>query len=91
MLKNKKFYLLLSMASPLIYLIFLINNIGWYEAFSNFYIVPMEPIFADSRSITGAINSINSGFDPYVENPFDPFTLVFVYHPFFINVVITKS
>ena len=86
MLKNKKLYLLLSMAAPLIYLIFLINNIGWYEAFSNFYIVPMEPIFADSRSISGAINSINSGFDPYVENPFDPWKRSITYPPIWIEI-----
>lgn len=50
----------------------MILTFGWENFFKIFYIDTMTPIFADSRVWIGANKSRLLGYDPYINNPYDP-------------------
>ncbi|HUU34942.1 MAG TPA: hypothetical protein VMW48_12835, partial [Vicinamibacterales bacterium] len=46
--------------------------VGWSRMWSLVRIPPMWPPFADLRTITGGLLTLQAGGDPFVDNPFDP-------------------
>ncbi len=49
-----------------------VSSLGWVDGWSLIYVDTMTPPLADLRTVQGALISLESGVDPYLENPGDP-------------------
>ena len=46
--------------------------VGWHSTWNALVIPTMSPEFADMRTVQGSFESLSNGFNPQVNNPFDP-------------------
>ncbi len=71
---------------------FLFLSIQSYSSFSAaaslmLNVPVMEPVFSDLRVIHGAYQSLQNDFDPYANNPFDPWGRKYNYPPIWIYML----
>ncbi|HYM18169.1 MAG TPA: hypothetical protein VEU06_06375 [Micropepsaceae bacterium] len=72
--------ILLLVVAVLSFLLMLVDQ-GWSSTFRLFHVPPLQPVFADLRTISGAWISQSQGLDPYVANPGDPWARPLNYPP----------
>jgi Glycosyltransferase family 87 len=57
----------------------LLQRDGWRATWERWGMVSREPAFADLRVVTGATDSLDTGYNPTIENPGAPFGQLFNY------------
>jgi hypothetical protein len=65
--------LFLGLALVAVVQLWLIQHEGWYQAWQRWHVPARTPFFSDLRAITGALDSVERGFDPREQNPGAPF------------------
>lgn len=58
------------------------NRVGYLETWELWGVPAMEPVFRDFQLIPGSAESFRNGFEPTVENPYDPGQRIFNYPAF---------
>lgn len=77
---------------PILYLIIvgigaiLLSSFGWKGFWSSLHIPTMSPCFADMRTVQGGLESIQSGHNPQLINPGDPWGRTMNYPLVWLNI-----
>jgi hypothetical protein len=85
-MKLKKCVLCVSFITAWLLIAVSIVTIGWATTWKGLLIPTMSPVFADMRTVQGALESLTQGLNPQVNNPGDPWGRVMNYPSIWIKI-----
>jgi len=85
-MKLKKRFLCVSFIVAWLLIAISIVTIGWASTWKGLLIPTMTPVFADMRTVQGALQSIAQGLNPQINNPGDPWGRVMNYPSIWIAI-----
>lgn len=71
---------------PYLFIIVSFYVFGWSKTWHFLQIDPLQPIFADMRTIQAGLDAYSSGQDPQISNPSDPWQRVMNYPSFWLAI-----